>query len=163
MTRNQNVARWMDWEPPISPEKPDTKATEPSKPGFVGSDSSDLGDSEKIRPAGATLQPAEKPLHPAPELDSVGLVSSSYGYISKVDGSKESKLPKITPFQRSFFPDLAKIPPGTQLEFLERSSRRGIPRECAEAYWRWNLQNHQNEVEVWETDGMERGESDRPR
>jgi hypothetical protein len=56
-----------------------------------------------------------------------------------------SKLTRVTPFQRGFFSDLAKIPAETFAELMEKSSRRGILRECAEAYWRFKTTHQQSD------------------
>jgi len=137
MSQRSSVMRWLDWQLPISRKDPEVEPTKPSKPGFEGFDGSIPGDSEKMRPAGATMQPAEKPLHPGPELGSVGFDGPHQRQFPKIAGSKVSKLPDVTPFQKSFFDELAQIPAETLPELHEKA--RGKPRECIEAYWRWKL------------------------
>lgn len=50
--------------------------------------------------------------------------------------SKESARDQPTPFQRSFYPQLAELQAATEAELIEQARRQGIPRECAEAFWR---------------------------
>lgn len=44
---------------------------------------------------------------------------------------------KVTPFQRSFFPQLVGIWATTRLDLLELARQQGIPPECAETFWRY--------------------------
>ncbi len=41
-----------------------------------------------------------------------------------------------TTFQRSFFENLADIPAYSETDLLEQACQRGIPSECAKAFWK---------------------------
>ncbi len=43
---------------------------------------------------------------------------------------------EVTTFQRLFFAQLEKLPGRRHAALLKQARRLGIPRECAEAYWR---------------------------
>jgi hypothetical protein len=56
------------------------------------------------------------------------------GRATRALASKQSV--KVTEFQRLFFAQLSEISADTEAELVELAQRRGIPRECAKAFWR---------------------------
>lgn len=119
---SMSITRWMEWQPKDrifsktasnEPTKPTEPATASGFDGFVGAHP---GLFQKIGPDEHALKEARPG--------------------SSASDSQKDERERITPFQRSFFSQLAQIGAFSRSDLIELASRRGIPRECAEAFWR---------------------------
>jgi hypothetical protein len=55
---------------------------------------------------------------------------------ARATASNHAARDQPTAFQRAFFAQLAELQAATAAELVELARQRGIPRECAEAFWR---------------------------
>src|SRR6185437_5439206 len=62
---------------------------------------------------------------------------------TRAEGNAGLNGANVTAFQRTFFEQLSSVEASTKKEFVERASRRGVPREAAAAFWR--MQFHTSE------------------
>ncbi len=105
-----NSNRWLDWKPgaPIFLKRSGAKATKPSQPSSVGFDGAAPAQIQNIAPATTRQE----------------------------DEDTSDTATSLTSFQRSFYSQLAQLRAATCGELADLARQRGIPRECAEAFWR---------------------------